>query len=208
MRTVCFVRTHTLKLTLSAAEYWKGGSQAPPTSQSYSRAHSQQPKAEESEPEKSTTQRSTQRGSKGRPKLVADDDDSDDDSMMTAPSKPASKKKSQPKKSQPSRASSSQRSTKGTQKQPLFIDSDIEEMDEKAGAGAGEFGSDLEVDVPGSDDDEGPATLRSTATRSGTTQASAAAGRAKRRAATVVDDDSDDGATFKAFGARTRPRKR
>ncbi|KAL1943772.1 hypothetical protein VTO73DRAFT_4217 [Trametes versicolor] len=190
------------------SQYWKGGSQAPPTSQPYSRAHSLQPKAEESEPEKSTTQRSTQRGSKGRPKLVADDDDSDDDSMMTAPSKPASKKKSQPKKSQPSRASSSQRSTKGTQKQPLFIDSDIEEMDEKAGAGAGEFGSDLEVDVPGSDDDEGPATLRSTATRGGTTQASAAAGRAKRRAAAVVDDDSDDGATFKAFGARTRPRKR
>ncbi|KAI0631610.1 hypothetical protein C8Q77DRAFT_1272588 [Trametes polyzona] len=187
------------------SQYWKGASQAPPMSQSYSQARSQ-PKVE-SEDEQVPAQHPTQRNSKRLPSMVADDDDDDEnEDTMIAPSKPTSRSKSQGKKLQASKPPSSQRtrasSRKATEKMPLFIGSDVEEENEDLG------GADLDDAFASEDEDDGPgATLRSTATRGGTTQGTAAGGR-RRRAPAVADDDSDDGATFKAFGARTRSRRR
>ncbi|KAH9848237.1 hypothetical protein C2E23DRAFT_889273 [Lenzites betulinus] len=181
--------------------YWKDSSQTPLTSQTHTTS---QARVADSDAEKTRSQRSTQRSTKRHPRLGGDDDEDDDDeedTVMVAPSKPASRSKSQAKKSQaaqPERSQSARPTRKGTQKQPLFIDSDIDE-EKEAGTGG-----DADWDAKVGSDDEGNemgATLRSTAGRGGTTQGStsAAAGRKEtRRPAAYLDDDSDDGATFKA----------
>ncbi|KAI0357044.1 hypothetical protein OH77DRAFT_1476410 [Trametes cingulata] len=175
------------------SQYWKGTSQGPAPSQSYSQAKM------ESEPEKSTTQRSTQRSSRSRPTLVSDEEERNDETF--APSKPPSRLKSQAKatKSQESKPSTSQVSArKSSQKQPLFVGSDIDEDDERG------LGMELDVVLGSDEDGDGlESTLRSSEARGRV----ASAGQ-KRNAPLVVDDDSDDGATFKALGARTRTRRR
>ncbi|KAI0819763.1 hypothetical protein BC628DRAFT_1400911 [Trametes gibbosa] len=190
--------------------YWKGSSQAAPTSQTYTDS---QARVAESDLEKNMTQRSSQRIPTGRPRLVVDDDeDEGDDTMMAAPSKHVSRNKSQVKYSKVAKPETSQSSRpipKGTQKQPLFIDSDIEEEKEGSMKSGLNLGSELD-DKTGWEDDGGDgmgATLRSSVGRGGTTQGPTAAARGRRRPMALLDDDSDDGATFKAAGARMRSRR-
>ncbi|KAI0325140.1 hypothetical protein GY45DRAFT_1287702 [Cubamyces sp. BRFM 1775] len=161
----------------------------------------------ESDTGKSTTQRLTTRGSKTRtPTIISDEDES----ALVSTSKPPSRSKSLGKRSQPSRPSSSQakKSSAATrqrsQKQPLFMESDIEEADEDDfGTLASAPVTDLASDM---DNDEMESTLRSTARGSRPPESSGTANR--RLASVIMDDDSDDGATFKAFGTRARATRR
>ncbi|RPD58318.1 hypothetical protein L226DRAFT_536733 [Lentinus tigrinus ALCF2SS1-7] len=192
------------------SQYWKGASQAAP-SQSQSQPQSQ--------PKSSTTLKSTQRSTKVRPTLISDE--SDEDEPVVKPSAkgkgkaPAKSQSSKPPSTKPpsTQSRSSTRTTrgKGSQRQPLFIDSDIEEQDEQDEDFQMGMGSDDE-DEFGKDDEDGEdepvATMKSATVRGTQTSAKgrATAGR-KKAPAIVVDDDSDDGATFKAIGSRTRSRR-
>ncbi len=186
-------------LTLCPAEYWKGASQPPPPSQSQSMSQSQ--------PKSSTTLKSTQRSARIRPSLVSDDEDEDEPVPKPTKGKGKSQAKSQSKPpSTQSRSSVRSTRAKSSQKQPLFIDSDIEEGDE--------LDDDLQMGLDdddgfGEDDDFGEdepvATLKST--RETQPSAKGKAASKKKAPAIVVDDDSDDGATFKAIGSRTRSRR-
>ncbi|CDO68939.1 hypothetical protein BN946_scf185000.g82 [Trametes cinnabarina] len=189
------------------SQLWEKGSESPPAPRSYS-----QRKAE-SETEKGATLRSSQKSSKSvRPTLVSDDEDKDDVLPSKPPSKPPSKTKSQGKRSQASKAPSTHgsrsRSTrKGSQKQPLFLDSDIEEVSENGEDGTGRLGIDSDLDLGSvggnADDSMVTTTLRSSAMGTQTSRG------AKRPALAMMDDDdSDDGSTFKAFGSRTRSKRR
>ncbi|RDX44630.1 hypothetical protein OH76DRAFT_1486923 [Lentinus brumalis] len=181
------------------SQYWKGASQAPPPSQSQSMSQSQ--------PKSSTTLKSTQRSARIRPSLVSDDEDEDEPVPKPTKGKGKSQAKSQSKPpSTQSRSSARSTRAKSSQKQPLFIDSDIEEGDELDD----DFQMGLDDDDGfGEDDDFGEdepvATLKST--RETQPSAKGKAASKKKAPAIVVDDDSDDGATFKAIGSRTRSRR-
>ncbi|OSD00358.1 hypothetical protein PYCCODRAFT_1414432 [Trametes coccinea BRFM310] len=183
---------------------WKERSQSPSSLRPFSQ------RKIESETEQSATLRSTQKSSKSRrPTLVSDDDEEVATTSSKPASKPPSRSKSQGKRPQASKPPSVQASKgKSTRKtshrqQPLFLDSDIEEEKEDGGGGLN-LGSDLDLGSDfGEEDDSMLGTLRtSTGTQSTRT--------AKKRSALgmIDDDDSDDGSTFKAFGARTRSKRR
>ncbi|KAJ8454743.1 hypothetical protein ONZ51_g12855 [Trametes cubensis] len=175
------------------SQYWEGAidvSASPSDSQSKF----------ELDTEKSTTQRSTRRSSKARtPTIISDEEN---ESALPSTSKPPSTLKSEGKRSQASKPHSSQtKKGSGTatrqrlQKEPLFMESDIEEVIEDhlgllASGSANVFASDM-------DDDEMEPTLRSTGRETQPTGN-------RRLVSAIMDDDSDDGATFKAFGARAR----
>ncbi|KAH9895783.1 hypothetical protein C8Q73DRAFT_689417 [Cubamyces lactineus] len=183
------------------SQYWKGAIDVPASpSDSQSKF--------ESDTGKSTTQRSTGRGSKTRTPTVISD--GEDQLAVASTSKPPSGSRSLGRRSQASKPSGSQ-AKKGpgaatrqrSQKQPLFMESDIEEVDEDdlgtlASTSANVLASDM-------DDDETEPTLRSTARR---TQPQAGGIMNRGLASAIIDDDSDDGATFKAFGTRARATRR
>ncbi|KAI0667354.1 hypothetical protein C8Q78DRAFT_1052581 [Trametes maxima] len=181
------------------SQYWQS------TSQALSSAHARSQANAESAVEKHTSQR-LRHAKSSRPMLVSDDEGPEE----LPPKKPASRSKSQPKKShlaKPSTPQSTRNAREGSQNQPLFIDSDIEEVDED---GSGPSGQQLlcadDEDRDGWDDVGVP--LRLSARRA---QASAGSGRGrgkKRLAPAILDDDSDDGATFKAVGTKARSRRR
>ncbi|KAI0776848.1 hypothetical protein BD413DRAFT_610439 [Trametes elegans] len=195
------------------SQYWKGSSQTAPSGSGQLKS---QVKAEESEGEKTTTtQRSTQRRAKSTlPTLVSDEEDEDGDERIftPAPSKPpSSKSKSQGRgsKALPStRASSRNAATRiASQKQPLFIVSDIEEENDDA-VGEGMSTVDRSLVLEGEDEDSAGTTLMATSrsTQSRTTRGKKGLA-SKRSIPVVLDDDSDDGATFKALGARAKSRR-
>ncbi|KAI8977855.1 hypothetical protein BD414DRAFT_539100 [Trametes punicea] len=194
------------------SQYWKGASQAPPASQSHSHPNVQ-PDAE------SMTLRSTQRSSKSnRPVLTSEEDEGAKGSTLSrAASKPPNRRRSQASRSPTAKPRSAHTSRDtatrlASQKQPLFIDSDIEQASGNeggdivvSGGGLGS-GSELE-DILGSDGEDGLAATLRTSARGTQIPSSRSAGK-RRPAPVVIDDDSDDGATFKAFGTRTRSKRR
>ncbi|TBU28793.1 hypothetical protein BD311DRAFT_865160 [Dichomitus squalens] len=199
------------------SQYWKGSPAALPT-QSQSQPHTQ------FQPRSGATHRLTQRSTKEPPALVLDSDD-DEEPFVSKPAKGKSQAKSQavkPPSAQKSTATRATRGKAGSQRQPLFIDSDDDVDDDGEGAAGPvdyeqdddfRMDSDPDVGLYGEEEDDDPAaTLKSTArsTRSGTQPSSKAkpATARKKAPAIVVDDDSDDGATFKAFGARSRTRRK
>ncbi|KAI0696983.1 hypothetical protein C8T65DRAFT_743374 [Cerioporus squamosus] len=181
------------------SQYWKGASQAPPPSQSQSQSQSQ--------PKSSATLKSTQRGTRVRPSLVSDDSDEDEPVAKPAKGKVKSQAKSQSAKPPSTQSKSGARSTraKGSQRQPLFIDSDIEEQNELDDDF--HMGSDDDDGFEDGEEEEPVATLKSTVGRGTPASAKGRAAAKKKAPAIVVDDDSDDGATFKAIGSRTRSRR-
>ncbi|KAI0808103.1 hypothetical protein C8Q74DRAFT_1363528 [Fomes fomentarius] len=188
------------------SQYWRGATQAmPPTQLS-------QPKS--STTAKSTTQKSTQKSTKDRASLMSDSDEDEPAAKPTRAKSRGGKSQSNPPSTQSSTLKSTARTrSKGSQKQALFIDSDIEEVDEKDDDDdAFKLGSDNEVLELDDDDEEPAATLKSRSTARGTQASSrtrsTAKGTTKKAPVVVVDDDSDDGATFKAFGTRSRTRRR
>ncbi len=200
----------------NSAEYWKE-SQGEPPSQSQPESQSQQPKI-------ATTQRSAKRNAKER---VSPNSDSDAEEKPVVVAKSTNGKgragSVKPPSTQKSIATRSTRGKTSSQKQPLFIlDSDDEEedadKDDDFRLGSDDEGEAPHDDEDDDDDDEFGATLkslRSTGRSSRTaTQASSkgksstgAAATKKKAPAIVVDDDSDDGG-FKAFGARSRTKRK
>ncbi|KAI0641836.1 hypothetical protein C8Q79DRAFT_299319 [Trametes meyenii] len=181
------------------SQYWKGTSDALPSSQTRTQA-----KPESRDKRHTSRLSSQQRAKSSCPMLVSDDEGSEEESL---PKKPASRSKSQPRKSQSTKPSSSQSTRKAriaSQNQPLFVDSDIEEMDEDGDGRSGQHGTDN--DNQDSCDGTG-ATLRSGIRETQTSVGGR--GRVKKRLVTaILDEDSDDGATFKAVGTKARPRRR
>ncbi|KAI1789315.1 hypothetical protein LXA43DRAFT_585318 [Ganoderma leucocontextum] len=192
------------------SQYWKG-SQAEPPSQSQPRSQSQQPKS-------STTQRSAQRNGKERASFSSDSD-ADEKPVVAKSTKGKSQASSvKPPTTQKSTATRTTRGKKSSQRQPLFIaDSDDgdEDVDKDDDFRMGSDNDEALHDEDEDEDDEFGATLKSTGRSSRTaTQASSrvksstgTTSTKKNAPAIVVDDDSDDGG-FKAFGARSRTRKR
>ncbi|KAH9939682.1 uncharacterized protein BXZ73DRAFT_43644 [Epithele typhae] len=180
------------------SQYWKGSSQTQPSVGSNSQS---QPLTIETKGTKGTRNASSQpttqhRGSKHRPQLVSDSEE-EKPVIVDTTTQSGTLKSGQ---SQGKEASERRRGTK----RPLFIQSDEDEKDEDwTMAAAPEAGA-------GSDDEEMGGTLRSTGRekKMQTTGRGKSAGTRRKAPATVVDDDSDDGATFKAFGARAKTRRR
>ena len=129
---------------------------------------------------------------KERPTLVSED--SEEEKPVVKASKTRAPSRAQSAKPASSQAKSIRASK--SQRQPLFIDSDededIKEDDATLATGIGR--ADSVVEMGGT---------RKTANRG----KERAASTKRKTPAVVVDDDSDDGATFKAFGARTRTRR-
>nr|VWP02122.1 Pre-mRNA-splicing factor CLF1 (crooked-neck-like protein 1) [Ganoderma boninense] len=199
------------------SQYWKG-SQPEPPSQPLPESQSQQPKI-------ATTQRSAPRNGKERLLLHSDSDAEEKPAVAKSTKGKGRAPSAKPPSTQKSTVTRATRGKTSSQKQPLFIlDSDDEEEDAVKDDDF-RMDSDDEDEPPhdaegddDDDDDEFGATLKSlkstgrssrTATqasskgKSGTGTAAAK----KKTPAIVVDDDSDDGG-FKAFGARTRTRRK
>ncbi|KAI0739561.1 hypothetical protein C8Q80DRAFT_188092 [Daedaleopsis nitida] len=178
------------------SQYWKGATQArPPPSQLQSQPMSEPKSAT------TTTQKSTQRSTKDRPSLVSDSDEDVEPAAKPARGKSQGKSQGTKPPSTQSRSGTRTRGRAGSQKQPLFIDSDIEEdeKDDDFDMGSDEHGKDGSEEEP-------VATLKSS--KRGTQGSSRGKSGGKKKApAIVVDDDSDEGG-FKAFGSRTRTRRR
>ncbi|KAM5532461.1 hypothetical protein V8D89_013877 [Ganoderma adspersum] len=192
------------------SQYWKE-SQAEPPSQSQPESQSQQPKI-------ATTQRSAPRKGKERA-LPNSDSEAEEKAVVAKLAKGKGRTGSvKPPSTQKSTATRTTRGKTTSQKQPLFIlDSDDDGEEDADKDDDFRIGSDFEDEAPHDeeedDDDEFGPTLKSTGRSRATTQASPkgksgkGAATKKKAPATVVDDDSDDG-SFKAFGARTRTRRR
>ena len=194
-------RLGRLLTVLYYTEYWKGSSETLPGSQS------QPPPPSLAETKGSTTQRSTQRGAKERPSLVSD---SEDEKVDVKPTRGKSQARGASAKPSSTQAKGTKRSTRakgaGSQRQPLFIDSDEDENGDGPDGDVGQQHANRSDD----DDDDMGGTPPKPAGRSkeGQAKEKKAAGSKRKAPAVVVDDDSDDGATFKAFGARSRMKRR
>ena len=150
--------------------------------------------------------------------MLNSDSEAEEKSVVAKPPKVKGRAASvKPPSTQPSTATRTTRGKATSQKQPLFIlDSDDDGEEDADKDDDFRMGSDFEDEVPHDeeDEDEFGATLKSTGRSSRTATQASPKGKSGRGAATkkkapavVVDDDSDDGG-FKAFGARTRTRRR
>ena len=155
----------------------------------------------QSRPEIPAKLRPSKRGGTKEPLLASSD--SDEKSAIKL-SKEKSRARSQSVKPDSTQSKHTTRGRPGSQRQPLFIDSDEDDKDDDVDlSSAGRVVDELD------DEDETGATLRSTgrATRARKGKEKDAGMKRMKTPAVVVDDDSDDGATFKAFGARRGTRR-